>query len=89
MHLAHIGHPILGDATYGTGFKTKASLLSPAARAALEGLGRQALHAYLLVIQHPVTRDVLRFRSELPADLGAFTSCAGGKSFGSDANVRK
>ena len=29
VHLAHIGHPILGDASYGTGFKTKASLLSP------------------------------------------------------------
>src|ERR1035437_4865908 len=70
VHLAHIGHPILGDASYGTGFKTKASLLSPAARAALEGLGRQALHAYLLVIEHPITRDVLRFRSELPSDLG-------------------
>src|SRR5450830_1806142 len=70
VHLAHIGHPILGDASYGTGFKSKASLLSPAARAALEGLGRQALHAYLLVIEHPITRDVLRFRSELPADLG-------------------
>ena len=70
VHLAHIGHPILGDASYSTGFKTKASLLSPAARAALEGLGRQALHAYLLVIEHPITRDVLRFRSELPSDLG-------------------
>jgi 23S rRNA pseudouridine1911/1915/1917 synthase len=70
VHLAHIGHPILGDASYGTGLKTKASLLSPAARAALEGLGRQALHAYLLTIEHPITRDVLRFRSELPGDLG-------------------
>jgi 23S rRNA pseudouridine1911/1915/1917 synthase len=69
VHLAHIGHPILGDATYSSGFKTKASRLSPAGRAALEGLGRQALHAYLLVIQHPITHDVLRFRSELPADL--------------------
>ena len=29
VHLAHIGHPLLGDATYGPGFKTKASLLSP------------------------------------------------------------
>ena len=56
VHLAHIGHPILGDATYGTGFKTKASLLSPDARAALEGLGRQALHAYLLAIKHPRNR---------------------------------
>jgi 23S rRNA pseudouridine1911/1915/1917 synthase len=70
VHLAHIGHPILADASYGTGLKTKASLLSPAARAALEGLGRQALHAYLLTIEHPITRDVLRFRSELPGDLG-------------------
>ena len=69
VHLAHIGHPILGDATYGTGFKTKASRLGPKARAALEGLGRQALHAYLLAIEHPQTRKSLRFQSELPGDL--------------------
>ncbi len=69
VHLAHIGHPILGDATYGTGFKTKASLLSLDARAALEGLGRQALHAYLLGIKHPQTGKSLRFQSELPGDL--------------------
>ncbi len=69
VHLAHIGHPILGDATYSSGFKTKAALLGPEARAALEALGRQALHAYLLVLEHPDTRDVLEFRSELPGDL--------------------
>jgi 23S rRNA pseudouridine1911/1915/1917 synthase len=69
VHLAHIGHPILGDASYGTGFKTKASLLSPAARAAFEDLGRQALHAYLLTIKHPETGKNLRFQSELPGDL--------------------
>ena len=38
VHLAHIGHPLLGDAIYGTGFKTKASRLGPQARAALEAL---------------------------------------------------
>jgi 23S rRNA pseudouridine1911/1915/1917 synthase len=69
VHLAHIGHPILGDATYGTGFKTKASRLGPQAHAALEALGRQALHAYLLAIEHPETGDALEFRSELPGDL--------------------
>jgi 23S rRNA pseudouridine1911/1915/1917 synthase len=69
VHLAHVDHPILGDATYGTGFKTKASRLGPKARAALEALGRQALHAYLLAIEHPETGDVLEFRSELPGDL--------------------
>ncbi|HET7190640.1 MAG TPA: RluA family pseudouridine synthase [Pseudolabrys sp.] len=69
VHLAHAGHPILGDATYGTGFKTKSSRLAPEARTALEALGRQALHAYLLAIEHPETGDLLEFQSELPGDL--------------------
>ena len=69
VHLAAIGHPLLGDATYGSGFKTKAALLPPAAQEALEALGRQALHAYLLVIEHPVEKGRLEFRSELPGDL--------------------
>ena len=69
VHLAHIGHPIIGDATYSTGFRTKISRLGPQARAALEGLERQALHAYLLMIKHPETAENLAFRSELPGDL--------------------
>jgi 23S rRNA pseudouridine1911/1915/1917 synthase len=69
VHLAHIGHPILGDAAYGAGFRSKASRLGPAARAALHTLGRQALHAYLLAIEHPETGEVLEFQSELPGDL--------------------
>jgi len=69
VHLAHIGHPLLGDRTYGTGFKTKATRLPPPAREALGGLGRQALHAYLLRVQHPITGEILEFRSELPGDL--------------------
>jgi 23S rRNA pseudouridine1911/1915/1917 synthase len=69
VHLAHIGHPLLGDATYGPGFKSKAAQLPPAARTALAALGRQALHAYLLVVQHPVSGERLRFRSELPDEL--------------------
>ena len=69
VHLAHLGHPILGDATYGTGFRTKASLLAPQARDALAALGRQALHAYLLAIEHPETGKILEFQSELPGDL--------------------
>jgi len=69
VHLAHIGHPILGDETYGTGFKTKISRLGPKAAAALGDLGRQALHAYLLAIEHHETTDALEFQSELPGDL--------------------
>ena len=69
VHLAHLGHPLLGDAVYGPHFKTKASQLGPEAQAALAALGRQALHAYLLVIEHPRTGEILRWESELPADL--------------------
>jgi 23S rRNA pseudouridine1911/1915/1917 synthase len=69
VHLAHIGHPLLGDDTYGPGFRTKATRLNPAAREALAGLGRQALHAYMLDIQHPRSQQILQFRSELPSDL--------------------
>jgi 23S rRNA pseudouridine1911/1915/1917 synthase len=39
------------------------------ARDALSALGRQALHAYLLAIEHPETGKVLEFQSELPGDL--------------------
>ena len=67
VHLAHIGHPIMGDETYATGFKTKAALLGPKPRAAIEALGRQALHAYRLAFEHPVTGETLEFQSELPA----------------------
>ena len=69
VHLAHIGHPIMGDETYATGFKTRISRLGPQARTALEALGRQALHAYLLAIEHPYTGESLEFQSELPGDL--------------------
>jgi len=69
VHLAHIGHPIMGDETYGTGFKTKAGRLGRQAKAALQALGRQALHAYLLAIEHPETGENLAFQSELPGDL--------------------
>src|SRR5262249_52791548 len=51
VHLASIGHPLMGDDVYGPGFKTKASQLTSPAQAALAALGRQALHAYLLVVK--------------------------------------
>ena len=71
VHLSHIGHPLIGDAVYGPGFKTKANALPLDARAALERLGRQALHAYLLVLEHPRTGEILEWTSHLPPDLAA------------------
>jgi len=69
VHLAHIGHPLLGDSIYGAGFKTKASRLSEDARAALDALGRQALHAAILGFTHPITGEPVAFESPLPEDL--------------------
>src|SRR3984885_6778045 len=69
VHLAHIGHPLMGDGVYGPHFKTKASRLGPQSQAALEGLGRQALHAYLLALEHPKTGDILHWEAALPEDL--------------------
>ena len=66
VHLASIGHPLLGDEVYGAGFRTKAALLPQPAQEALEALGRQALHAHILTVEHPITGKILRFRSELP-----------------------
>lgn len=71
VHMAHIGHPLIGDATYGSGFKTKIVKLPENARRAVEKLGRQALHAATLGFEHPQTREELVFESELPADLQA------------------
>jgi 23S rRNA pseudouridine1911/1915/1917 synthase len=69
VHLAHIGHPLMGDAVYGPHFKTKASHLGPQSQAALGTLDRQALHAYLLALEHPKTGAILEWRSDLPEDL--------------------
>jgi 23S rRNA pseudouridine1911/1915/1917 synthase len=75
VHLAHIGHPLMGDAVYGPHFKTKASHLGSESRAALAALGRQALHAYLLVLQHPKSGEILQWSSDLPADLMRLRNC--------------
>jgi 23S rRNA pseudouridine1911/1915/1917 synthase len=80
VHLAHIGHPIMGDETYSTGFKTKASRLPPEARTALEGLGRQALHAERLSFEHPDTGELMEFESPLPADLDALRAALSAKT---------
>jgi 23S rRNA pseudouridine1911/1915/1917 synthase len=69
VHLAAIGHPVMGDPVYGGGFRTKTALLPPDAQAALDALGRQALHAHILSVKHPSTGEILRLRSELPPDL--------------------
>lgn len=83
VHLASIGHPLLGDTVYGAGFRTKAALLSPEAQAALAALGRQALHAHILRVKHPTSGEILEFRSELPPDLARLHDALAGSRTGS------
>ena len=69
VHLAHIGHPLIGDPLYGQGFKSKPRKLPEPLRGKLESLDRQALHAAELAFVHPLTGRLLKFNSPLPADL--------------------
>ncbi len=69
VHLAHIGHPLIGDPLYGLGFKSKLRKLPEPLQEKLAALDRQALHAARLAFVHPVTGTLLEFNSGLPADL--------------------
>jgi 23S rRNA pseudouridine1911/1915/1917 synthase len=69
VHLAAIGHPLLGDPVYGRETAERRARLTPEGRAALADFRRQALHAASLGFRHPRTGDWLAFESPLPADL--------------------
>jgi 23S rRNA pseudouridine1911/1915/1917 synthase len=71
VHMAHIGHPVVGDRDYGQAFRTKANLLPEPTRTAAKDFPRQALHARLLAFRHPVTAAIMRFEAPLPADMAA------------------
>jgi 23S rRNA pseudouridine1911/1915/1917 synthase len=68
VHLAAIGHPLLGDAVYGRLTPARRAALPPPARAALSQLNRQALDAYMLGFEHPASRERLRFEKTCPRD---------------------
>jgi 23S rRNA pseudouridine1911/1915/1917 synthase len=77
VHMAHVGHPVLGDMTYGSGFKASAHKLPGGAQAALAALGRQALHAAELAFLHPVTGKRMRFSAPLPSDMARLAAALG------------
>ena len=69
VHMSHIGHPLLGDGTYGAGFSSSKVKLSENARNSLNYLRGQALHAVVLGFDHPVSGKHLRFEAKLPQAL--------------------
>lgn len=70
VHMAHIGHPLIGDQDYGAAFRTKANLLPEAVQAIARDFPRQALHAYMLQFEHPRTGEVMHFEAPMPDDMG-------------------
>jgi 23S rRNA pseudouridine1911/1915/1917 synthase len=74
VHLAHIGHPVIGDPVYGRITPKRLASLSEEARECLKKLGRQALHAHLLGFEHPRSKKRVKFESKLPADINALLS---------------
>jgi 23S rRNA pseudouridine1911/1915/1917 synthase len=79
VHLASLGHPVLGDDTYGGGGGRRlVALPSP----------RHFLHAALLRFRHPATGAEVEFRSPLPADLRqSLSALAGDPALADDADV--
>lgn len=69
VHMAHAGHGLVGDPTYGGKRKISPKALTPAAISALSSFPRQALHAAILGFDHPVTGEALRFEAPLPQDM--------------------
>jgi 23S rRNA pseudouridine1911/1915/1917 synthase len=67
VHVASLGHPIVGDETYG-GTRTPSSS-TVAARAAIAAFPRPALHAAALGFDHPVTGARLSLEAPLPEDM--------------------
>jgi 23S rRNA pseudouridine1911/1915/1917 synthase len=74
VHMAHIGHPVVGDPLYATGRAARkngqyASRLPDEIRHDLAHFPRQALHAVKLTFRHPATGEVMTFASQLAADM--------------------
>ena len=69
VHMAHIGHPLVGDLEYGSSYKTKANKLNEPLQTIVKGFTRQALHAKLLAFEHPSTSEIMRFEAPIPDDM--------------------
>ena len=69
VHMAHAGHALVGDPTYGGKRKLAKGAVSDAAAEAVRSFPRQALHAAVLGFDHPVPGDYVRFEAPLPGDM--------------------
>lgn len=75
VHLAHIGHPVVGDGTYGGG--REKSIRDVVLKRGVQSLGRHFLHSSELAFNHPRSGERLEFTSRLPVELESFLAAVG------------
>lgn len=70
VHMAHIGHPVIGDAIYGGGLShARRAPLNEQTSICIKKLDGQALHAFALGFCHPKTGEKINFSSQLPIEI--------------------
>jgi 23S rRNA pseudouridine1911/1915/1917 synthase len=79
VHMAHVGHGLIGDAVYGGRRKLAGRSLPAPALAAAQDFPRQALHAAVLGFDHPLTGTALRFAATMPDDMAALAGALRGQ----------
>ncbi len=86
VHMADLGFPLVGDSMYGQ--KRRVQHVPKLRHLGIElGLKRQALHAKTLGFMHPTSKEMVKFVSEVPADLSSLFTLLGGSAefWGSEA----
>ena len=78
VHMAHVGHSLIGDPVYGGRRKLNVKAIGEAGAEAAAAFSRQALHAATLGFEHPVTGEWIEFESDLPEDMLALLTALGG-----------
>ncbi|MFQ5971026.1 MAG: RluA family pseudouridine synthase [Alphaproteobacteria bacterium] len=74
VHLAALGHPLIGDPLYGRSHPSGKQRLPEDLRMAIQAFRRQALHACELGFDHPATGTRLKFSAPLPSDIHALVN---------------
>ncbi|WP_099826397.1 RluA family pseudouridine synthase [Oceaniglobus indicus] len=79
VHMSHAGHALVGDQTYGGRRRASAKALGADVAAAVDGFGRQALHAASLGFRHPVSGAEMMFDSPVPTDFAELLTVLRGR----------
>ena len=82
VHMAHVGHGLIGDPLYGGRRRLAARALPAGAAEAAAAFPRQALHAAVLGFRHPVSGEAMRFTAPLPPDMAALLATLRGGGAG-------